>query len=222
MLSKTKFSIVMVIVMMIGSITFVAAQAPTQSNDTGEQKRGWAARVAQAKERRQAESRAAEQAADTNQQRPTENSAEAEDEAQNENSGWTPPRPRPEPIVGTWLIDVAKSDGGLPPFRAFHTFHDGGTFTEVSDLLAQLGETPAHGAWKGKGSHYNLTFELFVFDPDKKPVGIVRVRVAIRLLNRDELVGDTTVDFIAPDGKVDENIDGGPFSGKRVKVRPIH
>lgn len=218
MLRTTKFSIVMVIVMMIGSITFVAAQ----SNDTGAQKRGWAARVAQAKERRQAEPRAAEQAADTNQQQ-TANPAEAEDdtEAQNENSGWTPPRPRPEPLVGTWLIDIPTSNAGFPPFRAYHTFHDGGTFTEVSDLLAQLGETPAHGVWNGKGSRYNLTFELFVFDPDKKPVGIVRVRVAIRLLNRDELVGDTTVDFIAPDGTIERDIDGGPFSGKRIKVRSI-
>ena len=124
------------------------------------------------------EERDAERAGAANQQRQTEERTTAEDdsEAQNELFGWTPPRPRPEPLVGTWLIDVTKSDGGFPPFRALHTFHDGGTFTEVSDLLAQLGETPAHGVWNGKGSRYNLTFELFVFDPDKKPVGRPRPR----------------------------------------------
>ena len=52
------------------------------------------------------------------------------------------------------------------------------------------------------------------------PAGMVRVRIAIRLLSRDELVGDTIVDFIAPDGTIEKGIDGGPFTGKRIKVLP--
>ena len=225
MFSKTKFAVILLIVLMVGSITFVAAQA-TEKGETSEQKRGWAARIAQAKQRQQAgrENRDDERARTAEQQRQTEERTTTEDdsEAQNELSGWEPLRQRPEPLVGTWLIDISESDAGFPPFRALHTFHDGGTFTEVSNLLAKLGETPAHGAWTGSGSRYNLTFELFAFDPaTKDPVGIVRVRVAIRLLSRNELVGDTAVDFIAPDGTVERGIDGGPFTGKRIKVLPV-
>lgn len=219
MKSKTQFLLVLLTFLMMGSFTLLSAQ----TKDSAEPKRGWAARAAQARAQRQAEG--------TSRQRQTEQAeneaaapAEAEEgaEARNERYDW-PPRQRPELIVGTWLIDIPQSNMGLPPFRAYHTFADGGTFTEVSDLLVGLGESPAHGVWRGQGTHYNLTFELFAFDPEKKePVGIVRVRVAIRLLSRDELVGETTVDFIAPDGTIEKDIDGGPFSGKRVKVRPLH
>ena len=210
-----KSSITLVIALMVSFVTF------TQAQSNGEQKRGWAARAAEARAKRQAErATRSERAEDTEQTNPAEGSQD-DSEAQNELFGWPQTR-RPEPLVGAWLIDITTSNAGLPPFRSLHTYHDGGTFTEVSDLLAKLGETPAHGVWNGKGSRYNLTFELFVFDPDKKPVGIVRVRVAIHLLSRDELVGDTAVDFIAPDGTIEKGIDGGPITGKRIKVVPAN
>jgi hypothetical protein len=215
------------IVLMLGAITFAFAQADdTKETKANETQGGWATRALEGRARRQTEreARGTERTADTDRQQQQETPSEAEDDsgAQTELFGWGLPRPRPEPIVGTWLIDIPTSNTGLPPFRAYHTFADGGTFTEVSSLLAKLGESPAHGVWTGRGARYNLTFELFVFDPEtKEPVGIIRVRVAIRLLSRDELVGDTAVDFIAPDGTVEENIDGGPLTGKRVKVRPV-
>ncbi len=125
-------------------------------------------------------------------------------------------------IVGTWRIHIPESDGGLPPFNAYHTFAEGGTFTEVSDLLTTLTESPAHGVWTGKKLEYQLTFELFVFDPEtKEPAGRVRVRCAIHLAaGGDTLEGDTVVDFIAPDGTLFEGVDSGPFSGERLEVVP--
>lgn len=221
MKSKIQLLLALGIVLMMGFITVTSAQ----TDDTKTTKRGWAARALEAKAQRQAQREAGNttRTEDTERSTQTDTQEESQDdsEAQNEGHGWQQPR-QPEPLVGTWLIDVPTSNAGFPPFRAYHTFHDGGTFTEVSNLLAQLNETPAHGAWTGRGSRYNLTFELFVFDEKKEPAGIVRVRVAIRLLSRNELVGETAVDFIAPDGTVEKDIDGGPLSGKRVKVRPVH
>ena len=74
---------------------------------------------------------------------------------------------RRKALVGAWRIHVPQSAGGLPPFNALHVFHTGGTFTEVSDLLPGLAETPAKGVWELEGDHYLLTFELFVFDGEK-------------------------------------------------------
>jgi hypothetical protein len=125
-------------------------------------------------------------------------------------------------LTGTWRVSIPQSDAGLPPFNAYHTFHADGTFTEVSDLLATQTESPAHGVWSGEKTDYQLTFELFVFDPETKaPAGRVRVRCAIRLSgDGDTFAADSVVDFIAPDGSVAEGIDSGPFSGTRVKVVP--
>jgi hypothetical protein len=126
-------------------------------------------------------------------------------------------------LTGTWRVSIPTSDGGLAPFNAYHTFTGDGTFVEVSDLLTTQTESPAHGVWSGKKQDYQLTFELFVFDPGtKEPVGRVRVRCAIHLAaDGDSFTGDTVVDFIAPDGSVAEGVDSGPFSGTRVKVVPI-
>jgi hypothetical protein len=123
-------------------------------------------------------------------------------------------------IVGTWFIDVPGADGA-PGFQAYQTFGADGTFVETSSLLATLSEGPAHGVWSGKKRDYLLTFELFAFDPDHNPVGRVRVRCAIRIINEDNLVADTKVDFIEPDGTVIPEIATGPFTGKRVKVLPL-
>jgi hypothetical protein len=69
-----------------------------------------------------------------------------------------------------------------------------------------------------------LTFELFVFDgsPDHKPVGIVRVRNAISLSeDNDSFTARYAVDFIAPDGQLESNIDTGKYTATRVKVLPL-
>lgn len=130
---------------------------------------------------------------------------------------------KPKGLVGTWRVSIPQSDGGLPPFNAYQTFNADGTFTEVSDLLTTQTESPAHGVWSGKRSDYDLTFELFVFDPvTKQPAGRVRVRAAIKLSDDgDSLTANTVVDFIAPDGSVAEGVDSGPFTGTRVKVVPV-
>lgn len=125
---------------------------------------------------------------------------------------------RRKALVGAWRISIAPSAGGFPAFNALHTFHSGGTFNEASDLLPTLTETPAFGVWDLDGDKYVLTFELFAFDDKKAPVGIIRVRCSIRLINADEFSADSVVDFIAPDGTVQLGIDSGPFTGKRVKA----
>jgi hypothetical protein len=123
-------------------------------------------------------------------------------------------------LVGTWFIDVPGADGA-PGFQAYQTFNEDGTFVETSSLLATLSEGPAHGVWSGKKRDFQLTFELFAFDPDHNPVGRIRVRCAIRIINDDNLTADTRVDFINPDGSVIPEIGSGPFTGKRVKVLPL-
>ena len=129
---------------------------------------------------------------------------------------------RRKALTGAWRINVAKSETGFDPFNAYHTFGLDGTFVEVSDLLATLTESPAHGAWNLNGQDYLLTFELFVFDEQKKPAGIVRVRCSIRLTNPGELAGDAVVDFIAPDGSIAMAIDRTPFTGKKIQVLPAN
>lgn len=122
-------------------------------------------------------------------------------------------------LVGTWVINVPASPGGAE-FNALQTFHAEGTMTETSDLLAKLGEGPAHGAWTGKKRDYQITFELFVFDPDGNSAGRVRVRATIRLTDEDNFTADSSVDFIEPNGNVIPDIGSGPFTGTRLKVMP--
>ncbi len=120
-------------------------------------------------------------------------------------------------LVGTWIINVPASPGSAE-FNALQTFHTEGTMTETSDLLAKLGEGPAHGVWTGKKRDYQITFELFVFDPEGNPAGRVRVRATIRLSDEDNFTADSAVDFIEPNGNVIPDIGSGPFTGTRLKV----
>lgn len=222
MKSKFQFTFALVIMLMIGSFTFTVAQ----TDDTKAAKGGWAVRIAQARAHQQAERESGHTGRANDIERGAQTAApekaQEDAESQNELFGWQPLR-RPEPLVGTWYVNIPTSNGGLPPFNALQTFNDGGTFTESSDLLVTQTEGPAFGVWKGNGARYNLTFQLFIFDPEKKEsVGMVRVRAVIRMISNDEFVADSAVDFIAPDGTVEKGIDGGPFHGKRVKVLPVN
>lgn len=122
-------------------------------------------------------------------------------------------------IVGTWVMNIPGTPDA-PGFNALQTYSDDGTMTETSDLLAQLIEGPAHGVWSGKKSDYNVTFQLFTFDENRQPVGRIRVRVAIHLIDDDHLTANAAVDFIDLDGTVTANIGSSPFTGTRVKVLP--
>ena len=125
-------------------------------------------------------------------------------------------------ITGAWNCNIATSDTGLPPFKALQTFGSDGTFVETSDLLGMGGEGPAHGAYERTRRGYALTFELFVFDPmTGESVGHVRVRASIRMTSSNDFNAVTAVDFIELDGTVIEDIDGGPYTGRRLHVRAV-
>lgn len=123
------------------------------------------------------------------------------------------------PITGTWTVHIPESDMGGAPFDALQTFSSDGTFIETSSLLGMGGEGPAHGVYERRRRGYVLTFVLFVFDPETgESVGKVRVRASIRMLSSNDFSAASTVDFIEPDGTTIEDIDGGPFSGRRFQV----
>jgi len=122
-------------------------------------------------------------------------------------------------LVGSWVLDVGAT--ATPAFRALQTFHAIGTVNETSDLLAGLGEGPGHGAWQKDGDSYNVTFELFIFEPDHTPAGRIRVRESLRLVDENHLTGYAVADLILPDGTLIENIDNGPMTGTRVRVIPV-
>lgn len=122
-------------------------------------------------------------------------------------------------IVGTWLIRVPDAPDA-PGFSALQTFHEGGTFTETSDLLGQLVEGPAHGAWTGKKNDFRLTFQLFAFDEDGLPTVRIRVRCTVHLVNDNQLTATATVDIIEPDGNIIPAVATSPFTGTRVQVLP--
>jgi hypothetical protein len=214
MLTNAKFSVLFLLVAMIGLVNFAAAQS-TENNE-GRQNRNTRAAMVQG---RAAAATNRHAAAPADAASTTKTDSQEDADTQSELFGWSPRREKPEPIVGTWSVHIPTSNTGLPPFNALQTFHDGGTFTESSDLLITQTEGPAFGVWKGNGHRYNLTFQLFAFDPDKKEsVGMVRVRAFIRMISDDEFEAESVVDFIAPDGTIEKGIDGGPFTGKRVKV----
>lgn len=123
-------------------------------------------------------------------------------------------------IIGTWVCDVA----GEPAFRALQTFHADGTFTETSSLLARGEEGPAHGVWNRDKGKYQLTFQLFAFDPAiGESTGMFRVRVSLQLDGPDRLVATFAfVDFINLDGSITE-LGGGPdaYTCDRLKVIPV-
>lgn len=126
-------------------------------------------------------------------------------------------------IVGTWFCDVAVEEG-QPPFRALQTFHADSTFTETSSDLAKGLEGPAHGVWKRAGDQYQLTFQLFAFDPDThESTGMIRVRVSLQLDGPDRLKATFGVlDSIDLDGNITE-LGRGPdqYTCTRVKVVPV-
>lgn len=126
-------------------------------------------------------------------------------------------------IVGTWFCDVAVEEG-QPPFRALQTFHEGGTFTETSSDLAKLLEGPAHGVWRRADDKYQLTFQLFAFDPETHvSTGMIRVRVSLRLDGPDQLKATFGVgEFIDFDGTITELFRGpDPYTCTRIKVVPV-
>lgn len=123
-------------------------------------------------------------------------------------------------IVGTWVCDVP----GEPPFRALQTFHEDGTFTETSSLLAQGQEGPAHGVWNRQGGKYQLTFQLFAFDPATgESTGMIRVRVSLIVDSPDHLTATfSVVDFIDPDGTITELFRGpDAYTCDRLQVVPV-
>lgn len=191
----------------LGSFGTASAQSPADTYAG----RGWAARATAS-----AGMPVSKRSADAGQ--PTDQPSEFMAESQEVSAA-----AKAKGLTGTWRVAIPTSDGGLPPFNAYQTFSDDGTFTEVSDLLTTQTESPAHGVWSGRKSDYQLTFELFVFDPEtKQPAGRVRVRNNITLsADGDSFTSDSVVDFITPDGMVIEGVDSGPFSGTRVEVVPI-
>jgi hypothetical protein len=108
--------------------------------------------------------------------------------------------------------------------EALHTFNADGTFVETSSLLATLTEGPAHGVWEGEKPYFSLTFQLFVFDDKQQPAGMVRVRNTIIVTDQENtrFTARYAVDFIAPDGTVEMNIDTGTYEGRRIKVLPVN
>ena len=183
---------ILLAMMLIGTIAFTFNQAFAQMNQKGA---GWAAR--------------GHWQASGNQRQTELQEARLIQEAELSKTA----------LVGTWVINVPASPGGAE-FNALQTFHSDGTMTETSDLLAKLGEGPAHGAWTGKKRDYQITFELFVFDPDRNPAGRVRVRATIRLSDEDNFTADSAVNFIEPNGNVIPDIGSGLFTGTRLKVIP--
>lgn len=123
------------------------------------------------------------------------------------------------PLIGSWVLDVTLTYG--TPFQALQTFHAAGTMSETSNLLATLTEGPGHGAWERDGDTYNATFELFFFNEDHTPAGIVRVRETMTLKDANTLTGFAVADLIFADGTVLENVDAGPVTGRRVRVAPV-
>ena len=69
-------------------------------------------------------------------------------------------------IVGTWVVDVAETDGGVPGFQSLLTFHEGGTLTEVSSELGLGLQGLGHGGWTRQGQDYAATFQVWLFNPD--------------------------------------------------------
>ena len=94
--------------------------------------------------------------------------------------------------------------------------------TETSSHLGQLASGPSHGVWEGKKNDYDVTFELFAFDPSGQATGRIRVRSRIHLTSEDVLTADGVVDFIQPDGTVIPNIASTPFTGARMTVVPVN
>jgi hypothetical protein len=122
-------------------------------------------------------------------------------------------------IVGTWVVDVAESDGGVPGFQSLLTFHEGGTLTEVSSELGLGLQGLGHGGWTRQGQDYAATFQVWLFNPDTGVAeGRIQVRAAIRIDKDNQMTADTAIDFIDPGGNVIPDIDSGPFEATVLEV----
>jgi hypothetical protein len=124
-------------------------------------------------------------------------------------------------IVGTWRIAVEIPDVPEPIFRALHTYGEDGTFSETTDLLNQLVEGIGHGTWTYSQGVFLLTFELYDWDDaTKEPTGMVRVRNAIELQDRNHLfAGESVVDLLDADGNLlAEAVATATLRGTRVTV----
>jgi hypothetical protein len=125
-------------------------------------------------------------------------------------------------LVGTWVIDVSfDPELEFPPFQAIQAFHAGGTMTETTDLLGALVEGPGAGAWRGSGTTYEATFQLFTFDADHAPAGIIEVRERIEMQGGRRFTGRAEA-FIIPPGETEAiPLGGGPIVGNRVRVKSL-
>lgn len=125
-------------------------------------------------------------------------------------------------VVGTWVFDVTfDPELDLPPFRAIQTFHAGGTLTETTDLLGQLAEGPGAGAWRGSGTDYEATFQLFAFDENGTDIGTIEVRERIRIEGGRRASGRAEAFFIDPASGEVTALGGGPIVGRRVRVTSL-
>lgn len=124
----------------------------------------------------------------------------------------------PDPFIGTWVFKIAESREGLAEFLAVQSYHLGGTISENSSLLPTLTEGPAQGVWARSGNQYKTVFQLFVFDENHEYAGMVRVRGTLALGADDKITGKFAVDFLAPDGTVEADIDLSDAVGVRVKL----
>ena len=122
-------------------------------------------------------------------------------------------------IVGTWLTDVAETEGEVPPFQTMITFHEGGTISEVSNELGLGLQAPAHGAWAETDDGYIATMQTWVFNEDSGAVeGRVQIRMTIEMDGPDHMTAETGIDFIDPADVTVPDIDAGPFEATRMEV----
>ncbi|MBK8900282.1 MAG: hypothetical protein IPM53_03795 [Anaerolineaceae bacterium] len=121
------------------------------------------------------------------------------------------------PLVGSWKLTIARSQAGLPPFLALHTYFADGTMTETTSVMGKVTEGPGHGIWRSAGEEFASAFELFSFDESGEYTATVRVRVTIRLDGSDQIRGETAVDVFPLDGEPQLNADSAPFVGTRIK-----
>lgn len=119
-------------------------------------------------------------------------------------------------LVGSWLVTVSSPD--FPPFQALQSYHEDHTYTDTTDVLATLVEGPGLGAWRGRGPVYFVTFQLFTWNPDATPAGIIQVRNAVTIDGKNHMSGVSAVDFIAPDGTLIPDIGTATFEGTRIKA----
>ena len=121
-------------------------------------------------------------------------------------------------LVGSWKLNIARSQAGLPPFLALHTYFADGTMTETTSIQGKSTEGPGHGVWHNAGEEFASAFELFSFDQSGEYAATVRVRVTIRLDGPDQIRGETAVDVFPPESEPQLNVDFAPFVGTRIKL----